>query len=290
MIQVKCIQKYRDKNNHIYGYKLIDLNGQTQDVKAENLKRAIKNRQVEVVNLTLTEDGRLMDKTEKVLQTKVLGKAPTQLQAARYILTYAWMKKPLKDSILELIDTKTGRVLKVSYMEMKTLAKKAGIKGVIMDDNKITDVKAVSIYNLADKSAKLPYAVLRFFNRLQLELSDIPDQVDRMVKMLNAGDDFRATAGMSRGDYAKSLYQDYLQIKDVFSPKDFKDVYEHNPKGKYYAIYEEFVNYAEQQHKNRYSANAKPIPDSYYDKLLKLTGMPAWFKEYMKQDLYCLEY
>lgn len=76
MIQAKCIEKFRDKTGKIYGYKLIDLNSQTQDVTPENLKQAILNKQIHVVNLTLTSNNRLVDTTEKQLQSKVLGKAP----------------------------------------------------------------------------------------------------------------------------------------------------------------------------------------------------------------------
>lgn len=77
MIQVKCIQKFRDKNNHIYGYRLQDINGQTQDVQPKNLKQAIASGKIHIVNLTLTTDGRLVNTTEKQLQNKkVLGKAP----------------------------------------------------------------------------------------------------------------------------------------------------------------------------------------------------------------------
>ena len=76
MIQAKCIQKFRDKNNHIYGYRLQDLNGQTQDVHSDNLKQAIASGQIHVVNLTLTKDERLVDTTEHHLQSKQLGPDP----------------------------------------------------------------------------------------------------------------------------------------------------------------------------------------------------------------------
>lgn len=76
MIQAKCIQKFRDKNNHIYGYRLQDINGKTQDVRPDNLKQAIANKQIHVVNLTLTSDNRLVDTTEHHLQSKSLGSIP----------------------------------------------------------------------------------------------------------------------------------------------------------------------------------------------------------------------
>ena len=39
MTQLKCIQKFRDDSGKIYGYRLVDFNGQTQDVTPENLKK-----------------------------------------------------------------------------------------------------------------------------------------------------------------------------------------------------------------------------------------------------------
>lgn len=75
MIQAKCIQKFRDKTGKIYGYRLIDLNGQTQDLTSDNLKAAIRNKQINVVNLTLTSDNRLVDTTEKQVQSKPIDKA-----------------------------------------------------------------------------------------------------------------------------------------------------------------------------------------------------------------------
>lgn len=76
MIQAKCIEKFRDDKGKIYGYRLQDINGQIQDVQSDNLKTAIRNKQVHIVNLTLTTDNRLVDSSEKQLQAKVLGKAP----------------------------------------------------------------------------------------------------------------------------------------------------------------------------------------------------------------------
>ena len=70
MIQAKCIEKFRDKNNKIVGYRLIDLNSKTQDFTPETLKNAINNKKIHVVNLTLTSDGRLITTADKGLPYK----------------------------------------------------------------------------------------------------------------------------------------------------------------------------------------------------------------------------
>lgn len=95
MIQAKCIQKFRDNTGKIYGYRLQDLNGKTQDVQPDNLKAAIRNKQIHIVNLTLTSDNRLVDTTEKQLQAKVLGKAPVEPGKERNTDRYSDVAKAL---------------------------------------------------------------------------------------------------------------------------------------------------------------------------------------------------
>lgn len=68
--QLKCVDKFRDKNNKIYGYRLLDIYGKTHDMKADVLKHAISKNLIRVTNLTLTSDNRLVDTTEKQLQSK----------------------------------------------------------------------------------------------------------------------------------------------------------------------------------------------------------------------------
>lgn len=61
MIQAKCIEKFRDKNNRIIGYKLEDNQGNIQDISSKDLKTAIINKQLNVTNLVLTSDNRIID-------------------------------------------------------------------------------------------------------------------------------------------------------------------------------------------------------------------------------------
>lgn len=73
MIQVKCIEKIRDKNGKIYGYKLQDLNQQTRAITSGILKDAIRRGEIEVVNLKLTSDNKLIDRAETKLNDVKLG-------------------------------------------------------------------------------------------------------------------------------------------------------------------------------------------------------------------------
>lgn len=61
MIQAKCIEKFRDKNNRIIAYRLEDNQGNIQDISSNDLKVAIINKQINVANIALTTDNRLID-------------------------------------------------------------------------------------------------------------------------------------------------------------------------------------------------------------------------------------
>lgn len=63
-LMVKCLDKQRDANNKITAYLIADKTGKQMTVEPYRLKNAIYNYQVICVNLTLTSDGRLVDKSE----------------------------------------------------------------------------------------------------------------------------------------------------------------------------------------------------------------------------------
>ena len=60
MIMMKCVKIRRDKRNVILGYEITDGIHMTKYIKKEDLKNFIKSGKVEVSNLTLTKDGRLI--------------------------------------------------------------------------------------------------------------------------------------------------------------------------------------------------------------------------------------
>ena len=182
MIQAKCIQKFRDKNNQIYGYRLQDINGQTQDVKSENLKQAIANKQIHVVNLTLTSDGRLVDTTEKQLQNnKVLGEAPTieknepskievfMLQVARTILKSFGFSGEIKE-------------LDNSYDGM--IDKRYDINGQYMYFDGEECMLAITYYGGVDKPA--------FWLAMEIESEDVQSLHEMRAESMN-NDDIKNT-------------------------------------------------------------------------------------------------
>lgn len=56
MIKAVCIDKNGER------YKLLDTQNMIADVTSEQLKNAIKNKQIDVINLRLTKDGKLVEK------------------------------------------------------------------------------------------------------------------------------------------------------------------------------------------------------------------------------------
>lgn len=61
-IRYSCYNKYRDKNNKILGYELLDENGSTGQIGADELKRLMASNQIIITNLKLTTDNRIIDK------------------------------------------------------------------------------------------------------------------------------------------------------------------------------------------------------------------------------------
>lgn len=108
MITVKCIEKFRNTSGQIIGYRLQDINGQTQESSAANLKKAIRNNQVHVVNLTLTSDNRLVDTNEKQLQSKALGKPMTKddicVKCAKAMIYIDKQLMDMGDSYSEIVE------------------------------------------------------------------------------------------------------------------------------------------------------------------------------------------
>lgn len=69
MVQARCIDRYYSGSGRITGYLLQDLEGGTLEINADELKHAIRCKQINVVNLRLTNDNRLMNIKENTENT-----------------------------------------------------------------------------------------------------------------------------------------------------------------------------------------------------------------------------
>ena len=62
-MKVRAIRKFHDDKGILIGYTIQDeATGQQMNVYKEQLKQAVINKQCEIVNMTLTSDGRLIGK------------------------------------------------------------------------------------------------------------------------------------------------------------------------------------------------------------------------------------
>ena len=70
MVKVEMIKKLRDKNNKLYGYIIRDEYGRETGIYTSDLKKSILNGSCVVSNMTLTSDGRLIEKKMSVVSDK----------------------------------------------------------------------------------------------------------------------------------------------------------------------------------------------------------------------------
>lgn len=66
----KCIKKFRNKQGKIIGYRLQDTKGQIKDVSTTDVKNAIKQCKINIINLQLTTNNRLIDKNTSSTSVK----------------------------------------------------------------------------------------------------------------------------------------------------------------------------------------------------------------------------
>lgn len=65
MIKVQVVRKLYDNNQQLIGYTIRDAQGVMRNVWKDALKNAVRSNQVEVVNMTLTSDGRFIGAAQK---------------------------------------------------------------------------------------------------------------------------------------------------------------------------------------------------------------------------------
>ena len=153
MLQVKCIEKFRDKHNIIVGYRLQDSQGNIRDIKPNQLKEAMINKKIDVENLTLTSDNRLVGKlkTEKhqlskeeamILKAKSLG---CQVVELGYINRKIYILKNNADAIYLIPDT-TKKVPEINWdsLGITGLIKVTGGKSLDSTENMFKGCKASS--------------------------------------------------------------------------------------------------------------------------------------------------
>lgn len=72
MIVAKYIKSNRDRNGKLTSYTLMDLEGNYKTVNPQQLKDAIKTDKIVVVNMKITDSGRLQEKSLTEAEEKLL--------------------------------------------------------------------------------------------------------------------------------------------------------------------------------------------------------------------------
>ena len=166
MLTVTCIQKFRDRHNQIYAYRLQDFQGNTRDVYSDQLKQAIRNNKINIVNLTLTSDNRLVSttptqsKTSKIsneqlqsmlTKAKLLGlhteEIPTACDHKCYLISMSEAQHIvyIPDDVTELNDTSLAAVFTDNIKNLKGSLKVAGGKNLKNTIFMFDDCQAQSI-------------------------------------------------------------------------------------------------------------------------------------------------
>lgn len=102
MLQVRVIAKYKDKKGILVGY-MIQEEGTTKSMQVtkESLKAAIRNKQCEVVNMTMTSDGRLIGHAAPVKNNKkAVAKKTQRAMGECLIQVYTSAGKPILGVVL----------------------------------------------------------------------------------------------------------------------------------------------------------------------------------------------
>ena len=141
----KQLEKYKDKNGKIIGYRLVDQAGVQTQMKSEDLKNQIKAGTLKVVNLTLTKDGRLVDGAEQQIQkdpANCLENVSDMIKAIKTMNVASLQKDDLKILV---------KILSDKLKEAKRHAYKCSAFGINLDFN-VPDFAIVSkTQELVDK-------------------------------------------------------------------------------------------------------------------------------------------
>lgn len=224
MIVARSIQKFRDKNNNIIGYRLQDANGQIKDIDSANLKQAIRNKSIHVINLKLTTDGKLIDSKDKTVnienKPKTVSNTENQTPNEKIQIPneVTEVLKFINKNILD-IKYKNGMLNSYTHLVNKLVNKKVEKQG-----NK---VKATLVYNKIeykrDKGNLVIHIMIDCDNDYNTDepsckmitsfIKDGTDKIDNSLTFKYNGDlcDFKHD-----DDYAFENYK--VKIRNTFRP------------------------------------------------------------------------
>lgn len=166
MLKVRAIKKYHDAKGILLGYTIEDIStGQRMDVTKEALKDAVKNNKCEVVNMTLTSDGRLIGKAAPAPKKRENTKANQDIIRLVEVYTNgknisAAMIDYTRDSSFmktasQLAEVQTGFSLDVGHEVANNIKISGYYHNIVMKDGKVdfvaSGIKKKSFKNIKNK-------------------------------------------------------------------------------------------------------------------------------------------
>lgn len=145
MIKIRCIEKFRNSNS-ICAYKIEDEEGTSIVVKPEQLKKAIKNKEVTVTNLKLTSDDRLIytPETSEILRIKEKETYGKLIKKAKVLGKCKEVAVPY-DKYCYLIHKSNGKY--ILYIPDDVVSLNAELEG-ITDKNWTISMRASEYWNM----------------------------------------------------------------------------------------------------------------------------------------------
>lgn len=185
---------------------------------------------------------------------------------------------------ITIVDTETGETMKKTKNGARVFAIKNPVEGIVLDGRRFVSATPVDFHKYLVKEPDIDYDVVRFFNRLCLEIDDIPEEVREMALAVKSGTEYTPSASFSHYDDAVSLHNDYQKIKNLLPPealygiifdKDREDTI-------FKKVFDKYSRYASELWKNGRT------PDGSIEWVMEITGLPSWYRQKVVDDLYCI--
>ena len=178
MKKVICIQKCRDDHNKIAEYILRDINGKLRRIKASDLKSQIKSGRLNVINLKLTADNRLIsiDETPVTEVTKAALVKTIKYGYSAFVNDICNNKPTVINfaNVLCKVDTALGENIgKVLITSDKNLYMGDKNNGYFHLEDIMLDITKREVYNALEKSLQMTANDYQFDILLEELVSEI---------------------------------------------------------------------------------------------------------------------
>lgn len=125
MDKFKCVKKHYE-NKEVVAYDLMDRHGMIQTYSKDTVKLEIRNKKIEVINLQISSDGRLVDKAVSLEKTPNNKNQMDIQQILTYAYEYAYKSLLNSNNIaFEKVLNEKGQLVSKFYDEIDKVLKKA---------------------------------------------------------------------------------------------------------------------------------------------------------------------